>query len=136
MFSYGQWRLDFLLRSSLGNYVYNNTQSSNGSYAAISNPQFLSNMTTGIFQTGFRQNQYLSNYYVEKGSFLRMENIRFSRDFGKFLKNKIAARLSVIVQNAFIITKYSGPDPEVPNGIDYAFNPRPRTFLLSLNLGL
>jgi len=42
--------------------------------------------------------------------------------------------VSAMVQNVFCITKYSGVDPEVPNGVDNSFYPRPRTF--SLNIGI
>ncbi len=47
-------------------------------------------------------------------------------------------RLYAQVQNAFIITKYKGLDPEVYNtgtGVDYNANPRTRTFVLGLNVG-
>jgi len=43
-------------------------------------------------------------------------------------------RINANVQNAFIITKYKGLDPEVNGGIDNNFYPRPRTFVLGLNL--
>jgi iron complex outermembrane receptor protein len=43
-------------------------------------------------------------------------------------------RLSANVQNAFVITKYTGLDPEINGGIDNNFYPRPRTFVLGVNL--
>jgi len=43
-------------------------------------------------------------------------------------------RISATVQNVFTITDYSGQDPEVFGGIDYNLYPRPRTFMLGLNL--
>ena len=46
----------------------------------------------------------------------------------------VKARLSFTVQNVFTITKYKGLDPEVDGGIDNNFYPRPRVFVLGVNL--
>ena len=43
-------------------------------------------------------------------------------------------RFNFNVQNAFVITKYNGADPEVNGGVDNNFYPRPRTFIAGLNL--
>jgi len=43
-------------------------------------------------------------------------------------------KINANIQNAFIITKYKGLDPEVNGGIDNNFYPRPRTLVLGLNL--
>jgi len=50
------------------------------------------------------------------------------------LGQKLKARLSFTCQNAFVITKYKGLDPEVDGGIDNNVYPRPRVFLLGVNL--
>jgi iron complex outermembrane receptor protein len=63
-----------------------------------------------------------------------MDNINFGYNFGKVLHNKANLRISANIQNAFILTKYKGLDPEVNGGIDNNFYPRPRTFVLGLNL--
>jgi len=39
------------------------------------------------------------------------------------------------MQNVFTITRYKGLDPEIFNGIDNNVYPRPRTFLVGVNLG-
>ena len=43
-------------------------------------------------------------------------------------------RLNANVQNVFTITKYQGLDPEIGNGIDNNFYPRPRTYTIGVNL--
>jgi iron complex outermembrane receptor protein len=43
-------------------------------------------------------------------------------------------RVYTTVVNPLLITQYSGLDPEIPNGIDNNFYPRPTTFLLGVNL--
>jgi TonB-dependent starch-binding outer membrane protein SusC len=72
---------------------------------------------------------------VENASFLRMDNINVGYNFGKVSKY-LNLRASATVQNAFIITKYSGLDPEIAGGIDNNFYPRPRIFSVNLNLDI
>ena len=43
-------------------------------------------------------------------------------------------RLSAYCQNVFVITKYTGVDPEVYNGIDNNLYPRPRNFSIGASL--
>jgi iron complex outermembrane receptor protein len=63
-----------------------------------------------------------------------MDNINFGYNFGKVFHNKANLKINGNIQNAFIITKYKGLDPEVNGGIDNNFYPRPRTLVLGLNL--
>jgi iron complex outermembrane receptor protein len=62
-----------------------------------------------------------------------MDNINFGYDAGEVIK-KTRMRISANIQNAFVITKYKGIDPEVNGGIDNNVYPRPRTFVLGINL--
>ena len=70
--------------------------------------------------------------FIENASFFKMDNISLGYTFSNL--GPIEARVSATVQNAFIITNYSGIDPEVNGGIDNNIYPRPRTFLLGVNL--
>jgi TonB-dependent starch-binding outer membrane protein SusC len=67
---------------------------------------------------------------------MRLDNINIGYNFGKVMHNKAALRLSASVQNVFIITKYSGLDPEnsSSSGVDYTIYPRPRIFSIGANL--
>ena len=73
---------------------------------------------------------------------MRCDNITLGYSFRNLFKaNKydgISGRVYFLVQNPFVITKYDGLDPEISNadykGIDKSFYPRPRTFMLGLNL--
>ncbi len=134
-FNYKQWGLGFTLRSNLGNYVYNAAQASNGAYAGLKFQGYLNNIPNSILKTNFQQYQLYSDYYVENASFLRMDNANLSYNFGKVART---ANLKVYfnVENVFVITKYTGLDPEVNNnGIDNNIYPHPRVFSLGLNLG-
>jgi hypothetical protein len=62
-----------------------------------------------------------------------MDNINVGYDAGEVMKN-VRMRLTANIQNAFVITKYTGLDPEVNGGIDNQIYPRPRIFALGLNL--
>ncbi|TGE24923.1 SusC/RagA family TonB-linked outer membrane protein [Hymenobacter aquaticus] len=133
--SYGKASLAFTMRANVGNYVYNNIRS-RSLYVPTSG--FNRNSTTEVLETGFgtsSANQILSDYYVENGSFLRMQNITVGYDFGSLVKQNSNLSLSFAVQNAFLITKYKGLDPEIDNGIDNTVYPRPRTYTVGLNFG-
>lgn len=135
--SYKKWSLSTVLRSNLGNYVYNNSKANIGVTRNILNPAgYLGNASTEIYKSGFDNNQYLSDYYVENASFLRMDNLGLAYNAGKvFGPNKnINLRLNANCQNVFVITNYTGLDPEISSGVDNNFYPRPRTFVLGLNL--
>lgn len=131
---YKQWDLSFTLRADLGNYVYNAEAASNGAYESIKFPNYLTNVPAGILKTNFQLYQLYSDYYVENGSFLRMDNASLSYNFGKIAKVG-TLKASFQVSNVFVITKYTGLDPEVQGGIDNNLYPRPRVFSFGLNLG-
>jgi TonB-dependent starch-binding outer membrane protein SusC len=125
----------FVLRANVDNYVYNNVKANTGVFTQSSNP-FISNVTPTALTTGFGNYQYFSDYYLENGSFLRMDNLSLGYDLNNILRNKrLTAKLSFVVQNVFTITEYTGIDPEIGDGIDNNFYPRPRTISLGLNVG-
>jgi iron complex outermembrane receptor protein len=93
----------------------------------------LNNLNKSFLETGFQSRQYLSDYYVENASFLKMDNLTLNYNYG-MIANKFNLNISAMVQNVFTITKYTGVDPEIPNGMDNSFYPRPRIFSLSLDL--
>jgi TonB-dependent starch-binding outer membrane protein SusC len=135
--SYNKWSLGLAAHGSLGNYLYNNFNSNSGVLRSIKNPvNFIGNASTNYLQTGFINNQYLSDYYIENASYLRLDNINIGYNAGKVFGNKASLRLTASVQNVFIITKYSGLDPENSDskGIDNNIYPRPRIFSLGCNL--
>lgn len=134
--NYKNWDLDFTLRASIGNYVYNNVASSTGNAFGLHSIQSNRNVHTSYLDTNFQTNANLfSDYYLEDASFLKMDNISLSYNFKDVLKNdKIGLSAQFTVQNVFTITGYDGVDPEINNGIDNNFFPRPRTLLLGLNM--
>jgi iron complex outermembrane receptor protein len=131
---FGKWNAGFVSRISIGNYNYNNIESNLGVLRQVINPLgWLGNASANYLKTGFANNQYFSDYYVQNASFFRMDNINVGYDAGEVFKN-VRLRVTANVQNAFVITKYTGLDPEVNGGIDNQIYPRPRIFALGLNL--
>lgn len=134
-FMYKNIDFSFSGRINIGNYVYNNNASSMALYQNIYNQSgFTSNILKDVEKTGFMTAQYWSDYYLENASFFRMDNINLGYRFKRFFADGINGRVAFTVQNAFVITKYTGLDPEVSGGIDNNLFPRPRTFMLGLNL--
>jgi iron complex outermembrane receptor protein len=122
-------------RVNLGNYVYNNVASDRAVYSSLYNQSgFFNNVPTQVNNTKFNNPQYWSDFYVENASFFRLDNVSVGYNVNKLFTEKLDARFSFTVQNAFIITKYNGLDPEVDGGIDNNIYPRARTFVLGVNV--
>lgn len=132
--SYKNWDFSLAARSSLGNYVYNNVFSQYGYYSNMSVNGFLSNVVTDVKDSNFKDAQYRNDYYVNNASFLKLDYVTAGYTFKNLFKSKLRARLYGTVQNVFTITKYEGLDPEIEDGLDKNIYPRPRVFLVGLNL--
>lgn len=135
---YKKWSAGFVMRGNFDNYVYNNNFSNTGVVRNIANPiGYLNNGNAEVLNSGMSgngANYYLSDYWIQNASFLRMDNINVGYNAGDVFKNNTNLRVGFNVQNAFIITKYRGLDPEVFGGIDNTLYTRPRVFVLSVNL--
>jgi iron complex outermembrane receptor protein len=130
----------FSMRGNFDNYVYNNINSNLGTYQGINgSTNFLGNVAQDALNTNFArnsENKYASDYYIQNASFLRMDNATIGYNVGKVFSSKANLRITGAVQNVFVITNYTGLDPEIPTGIDNNVYPRPRTYTLGLNLTL
>ena len=135
--TYKKFDASFTLRGNIGNYVYNNRFSNTGVQRNLIDPLgYLANGSRNVLETNFTGNgdkYFLSDYYVENGSFLRMDNLSIGYNAGAIAGKNSNLRIGFTVQNLFVITDYQGLDPEV-FGIDMNFYPRPRNYVLSVNL--
>ena len=134
--TYGKWSASTVVRANIGNYMYNNVFSGSGTLqqAFPGTGRFIGNVHRNYLETGFAVAQFFSDYYVDNASFLRMDNFTIGYDFGSVVKGISSLRANASVQNAFVITKYQGLDPEIAGGIDNNFYPRPRIFTLGFNV--
>jgi TonB-linked SusC/RagA family outer membrane protein len=132
--SYKRWTLSTVLRANIGNYNYNVVEANLGIAGNALNKGFIDNVPTSYFNTNFLNNEFLSNYFVQNASFLRMDNLGLNYSVGKIMNDRVGLNLSANCQNVFIVTKYSGIDPEVYGGLDNNTYPRPRIYTLGVNL--
>jgi TonB-linked SusC/RagA family outer membrane protein len=85
----------------------------------------------------------VSDRYVENGSFVKVKNLQLGFTFPKSLTGKVFSSVRVYgqVKNAFVITKYTGYDPEISGGIldtgvDRGEYPQPRIYSFGLDIKL
>ena len=122
------------LRANIGNYLFNGMAMNTGAWETVSYNSFQVNKVHSSFlDSNFSKRQYESDYYVENASFLKMDNLQVSYDFGQ-IAPWCRLNLSAMVQNVFTITRYTGVDPECAGGIDMSVYPRPRIFSLTVGL--
>src|SRR5205085_2047193 len=79
---------------------------------------YLNNGTLDLLSSNFTNRQTWSDYYLQNASFLRMDNAYINYNVGKVIRGQANLRVSLNVQNVFVLTKYRGLDPEIGGGID------------------
>ncbi len=132
--SYKNWFFNMSWRGSWGNYNYNNVDSSLGfENALLTFDTYISNGVTNVLDTNFENAQYLSDYYIQDAAYLKLDNATIGYTFDDVFSDLSSLTLTATGQNLLIISDYKGIDPET-YGIDYNLYPRPRTFLLGLNV--
>ncbi len=133
---YMNFDFSFSGRLSLGNRMYNSVLSGQtmANIYETSGTGYFANIQPQALEYGFSNPQNWSDIYVSDASFFRLDNISIGYNFEKIAMDRLNARISFTVQNAFLITNYEGLDPEIETGIDNNIYPRPRTYLLGLNL--
>ena len=75
-------------------------------------------------------NWYASDFFVEKASFLRIDNITLGYSFNK----TVQGRAYITVSNPCVFSAYKGLDPEVGGGIDNNIYPRSMTTVMGVSL--
>ena len=146
--NYKSFDLRFNFNGVAGNKVYNHT-----TMTLFNRAQLAKSNNTTSFATQFAGEELsnantVSTRYLESGSFLRLNNATLAYNLspermglGNTFQN---IRFSLTGQNLFVLTKYSGFDPEVNTGstlagiqtfgIDRFTYPRARTFLFGIDL--
>lgn len=145
--SYKRWTASAYFAGQFGHYIYNNTANAFFTAGAFRGGR---NVTSDVLTAGesFDAAADVSTRFLESGDFVRFQNATVSYNWpvsgDGFFSSLV---VSVTGQNLFVITDYSGLDPEVSSspaggdllnglpvfGIDYAGYPRPRTFTFGLN---
>ncbi|MCK0123769.1 SusC/RagA family TonB-linked outer membrane protein [Gelidibacter sp. F2691] len=130
--NYKNLDFSFTFRGSLGNYMYNNVASDRGNVTTVNDApgQYYVNAHSSVLDNNFQKQNLFSDHYIERADFVKLDNV----SLGYLVPGeKIDLRLSLTATNLFTITEYDGLDPEISNGIDNNFYPRPKTYVLGLN---
>ncbi|WP_130735668.1 SusC/RagA family TonB-linked outer membrane protein [Flavobacterium sp. J27] len=140
-FNYKNWDLSSSWRGQFGGQVYNSRKLTSGwvDSAIPTNNNSLSNVLdfySGEADLAFQNyngNATFSDYFLEDATFLRCENIILGYKFNKLIKSS-TLRVYGALNNPFLITKYTGQDPENFNAIDTNFYPRPKSYTFGLSM--
>ncbi|MCA0933864.1 TonB-dependent receptor [Lutimonas saemankumensis] len=144
--NYRNWDFGAYFFASLGNEIVRNYERNQ---PLTNRSSYFLNRWTGEgstdsfprVTTGANSNGLFSDFYVEDGSYLRIQNIQLGYTFNSDeWKNVDRFRIYASVNNAYTFTKYTGYDPAastgepIGGGIDQGFYPIPRVYMLGLNL--
>jgi iron complex outermembrane receptor protein len=109
-FSYKNWDASFFIRGTVGNKVLNNPLAAYGNNTYVSGANAI--MNDNLLK--FRENSRISSFFLEDASFARLDNLAVGYTFNTKKTGWLdRARIYVAAQNLFVITGYTGLDPEV-----------------------
>jgi TonB-dependent starch-binding outer membrane protein SusC len=129
---HGNWHCSLAGSLTMRNYVYNNTASAYGHFGQLYYVNAENNVTSEAIKLNLEKPLFLSDYFVQDASFFRMDYLSLAYNFKHF--RHMGLSVHATVQNAFVLTRYPGPEPEVPSGIDFNPYARPRIFSLGVKL--
>lgn len=141
--SYRNWDLGFNGHGTVGNYMFNDVLCGGvtTNYPDLVNKGYLINAQRAVTKYGFNVgansvSQRCSDLFLEDASYFRLDDVSLGYTFRDVAKSDMSIRVAAGVQNVFVITNYSGLDPEcsVTGGIDSNIYPRPRIY--SVRLGI
>ena len=141
---YKKWDLGLGFRGSWGNYVYNDVEAGFCNVSKTYDSSFAyAGYNHNILMSSAQLNwatydNVVSDYFVQNGSFVKLDNITLGYSFENFLASGkykgMSGRIYAAATNVATFTKYKGLDPEVSGGIDNNLYPRPFTVQLGLNV--
>lgn len=141
-FRYKNFTMSVFFNGVFGNYIYNNTANAYFTKGSYNNGRNVTRNVPGLAEGPFNAPD-VSTRFLENGSFVRLQNVNLGYRFNLGKSALSNLRVYLTGQNLFVITKYTGQDPEVNTnkslsgvpsyGIDYTAYPRARTFTLGAN---
>ena len=138
--TYKDWDFGLNGHGSAGTWVFNDFASANSTSSLDLNSGALPNQARLVRKTGFTApnsgEQWYSDYFLENASFFRLDDLNAGYTFRGIGPWESDIRIGASVQNVFVLTGYTGMDPETvsENGIDNTMWPRPRTWSLRINV--
>lgn len=130
---YKNFDFSFTFRGSFGNYMYNNVASDRGNTTTPTSApgNYYPNGHASVLESNFQNQNLFSDYYIQKADFVKLDNVSIGYQIPF---DKLKVRASLTATNIWTISDYDGLDPEISNGIDNNFYPRPQQFVLGLNV--
>lgn len=155
-FRYKAFDLSVFVQGSVGNEILNLTRR-NGTQTAMMyqnqlaeamdywSPTNVDAANPRLINSTSHANIMISDRYVEKGDYLRVQNVTLGYNMPSEFASKLSLsklRIYVTGQNLYTLTDYSGYDPEIGafnqdvllSGIDNGRYPSPRTYILGFNI--
>lgn len=144
-FSYKKFSLGINMNGAFGHYIYNNTATSVVPITNLGTRNVVSTIINSEIKEDISNAISASDRYLEKGNYLKLANATLTYNLGKFVKFIRSSAISLTGQNLFVLTDFSGFDPEVnvdkniggipSNGIEYIPYPTARRIIFSINFG-
>lgn len=132
--SYKNFDLSIFIRGVQGSKIFANSLLNLGSWAYIPG----ANVTEDALTNGFVKKPNISTYWLQDGSFARLENVTLGYTFNH-IKSMRKLRIYAVGRNLLLLTNYEGIDPEVnvegkQRFIDLSYYPKTRSFTIGLDL--
>ncbi|HEX8277638.1 MAG TPA: SusC/RagA family TonB-linked outer membrane protein, partial [Segetibacter sp.] len=145
-FSYKNFSAAINMNGTFGHYLFNNTAASVLGIGNLGNRNIAKALIGSDIQEAISNPPAPSTRNLEKGNYIKMANATLGYRIGNIGKNFKNVNVTLTGQNLFVITKYTGFDPEVNTdagfggipslGVEYIPYPSARTFLLGINFSL
>ena len=145
-FSWHKFSAVVNMNGAYGHMIYNNTANTVLPIGNLGTRNIASSLVGGAILENQSNAIVASTRYLEKGNYMKLANASISYQFGALGKAFKNVSVSVTGTNLFVITKFTGFDPEVNTnksvqgvpsfGIEYQPYPTARTFLLGVNFTL
>lgn len=145
-FSYKKLTATINMNGTFGHYIFNNTAASVLGIGNLGTRNIAKGLIGGDVKEALSNAPAPSTRNLEKGNYLKMANATISYRIGNIGRDIKNVNISLSGQNLFVITNYTGFDPEVNTdggqggipslGIEYIPYPSARTILLGISFSL
>lgn len=143
---YKKFNLVINMNGAMGHWLYNNTAQSVVPITNLGSRNVAKSLINASVREDLSNPITSSTRFLEKGNYMKMANVTLGYDLGKIAKFVKGSRIALTGQNLFVLTDFTGFDPEVnvdkniggipSNGIEYIPYPTARRFQLSLSFSL
>ncbi|MCW3106185.1 MAG: SusC/RagA family TonB-linked outer membrane protein [Segetibacter sp.] len=145
-FSYKKFSATVNMNGTFGHYLFNNTAATVLGIGNLGTRNIATSVLGGSVKEAISNAPAPSTRNLEKGNYIKMANASIGYRVGNIGKSIRNLYISVTGQNLFVITKYTGFDPEVNTdagyggipslGVEYVPYPSARTFQIGVNFSL